>query len=146
MTKYRIAEVSNHKDTGMLYVLVEFWLDSQMPGSDTAYQTQDFIMDVRPTITQVIRDAQGRWLKSDGTWVDPWSLTVDERAGLRVQRETVANDVVSELHSNIEGYWNRESANPRNKPLESPRIIRDAVDVRGVLVAAKVEEGKVFIR
>ena len=72
MTKYRIAEVSNHKDTGMLYVLVEFWLDSQTPGSDPVYQTQDFIMDVRPTITRVIRDAQGRWLKSDGTWVDPW--------------------------------------------------------------------------
>lgn len=146
MTKYRIAEVNNHKGTGMLYVLVQFWLDSQTPGADSAYQTQDFIMDIQPTITRVIRDAQGRWLKSDGTWIDPWSLTEDERAKLQFQRETVANDVLAEMHANIESYWVRESNKPRSKSLESPKTVRDAIDARGVLVAAKVEEGKVFIR
>lgn len=131
---YKIVELANAKKTGHLYVLVHFWPDKKAYGKPPVL-INDFLMQLRPTSTQVVTDDRGYLRTVSGRWV---------RVGARVQdypddpweRETVDVDLVGGIKGNIEAYWRRAQARGEEGDHSAPAfrsIERDNKDPHGVL-------------
>lgn len=131
---YKIVELANAKKTGHLYVLVHFWPDKKAHGKPPVL-VNDFLMQLRPTATQVVTDSGGRLKTESGEWV---------RVGPRVQenpddpweREVVDRPLVAEIKANIREYWQRAQARGDVGTHTLPAfaaVERDDKDPHGVL-------------
>ncbi len=156
---YKISEISTVKDSSLTYVLVDFWANRQsLRGGDPPVLTNDFLMQLQTTSIRIITNEEG-WLKAtDGTFIDPATLTPDDPQP-EWERETVPRDVAAEIKDNISGYWQRavesqltgdHTANPTNPFYKKGKIVpqkgstppvkRDQSDPKGILAKQDIQD------
>ena len=154
----QIREISDDADSGYLYLVVDFWLTKA--GHDNGnppFLTNDFVMQISPTETRIITDANGFWQRaSDGVFIDPATLAPDDTtvwATETVQRPRA--DIIAEIKGNVRDYFVRAIANrwagdhtgDETKPFfvngvqqrkKGQRRARVAQDIAGLLQDAQI--------
>jgi len=105
---YKIVETGTDKITNHTYFLVHFWqtkagYDKNLPPD----RINDFYMQLRPTITRIVINAQNQFQKADGTFVKNPEKIDDPKEW---QWETIDNDLPAIIKKNIEAYWDRAEA------------------------------------
>lgn len=149
-----IKEVSTAKDTGLTYILADFWrTKTDYDKGQKAFLTNDFLMQLRPTGQRIIMRADG-WLKlTSGDYISPRIAQAKEEVGekLSYEREAVTNDLRTQILDNIRNYWQSmkdsglsgDHTGDSTKPLywrdklvvqkPTPAIVRDDSDPHQVL-------------
>lgn len=101
---YTIQEISTDKLSGSTYVLVHFWPDAQSRHrGDTPSLVNDFLMQLRPTGSRIVTDAEGRWKRIDGSYIDP----LEAKPNDDFEREQIVFDPAAEIAANIAAYITR---------------------------------------
>lgn len=146
----KIDEITIHKQTNGLYVLIRFWPDKAAHDrSDPAEVTNDFtISGVRPTAMRIVTNAEGWWKRlSDGVFIDPKTIgSFDETEW---ERESYDVDLPAIIKDAAKAYYGRFtaaklSAKPYPKNHTDPRIVKTATDPENLLradVVTMVGEG-----
>jgi len=72
----QIREISADADSGLLYLVVDFWLTKAgHANGNPPFLTNDFLMQIPAQETRIITDANGFWQRaSDGVFVDPATI------------------------------------------------------------------------
>lgn len=104
---YELPEISTATVSGMTYVLARYWLSKvDRDAGKPPHITEEFQMQLNPTGRRIVTNAQGWWKRSDGVFVDPATLKLDEPEP-EWKRETHTLDVPALIRANVENYWNR---------------------------------------
>lgn len=138
---HRDATVPNI-DFTMLLVNVSFWpAKADRDAGKPPQWREDFRIQVYPTRTQIVKDGRGFWRReSDGRFLNPATLTFEQRITTAWSRETVTSDAPATIRSVIEGYLRRgadKAGDQRDRRVQRAKR-RD--DARGVLARDDVQE------
>lgn len=147
---YKIREISTLKGTAMTYVLADF-----LDALGAVVYTEEFIMQLANTGTRIVTNASG-WLGlTDGTFIDPATVTLSST--YKFLRETFTVDVPSVIKANLDAHntlrnakgWTGDHTVDASKPLyvngklyhQNPNALmqRDTVDPLGILARADVQ-------
>lgn len=109
-----IQELSADKESHELYLLIALW--ATKIGHDNGNPpliTNDFIMQIRPTETRIVTDANGFWKRaSDGVFIDPATLEPGDTT--EWEHETVQrprSEIIDEIKGNVRNYFQQAVAN-----------------------------------
>lgn len=137
----KIVEITIHKQTNGLYVLIQFWPDKAAHDrSDPPEVTNDFTFaGIRPTAMRIIMDAEGWWKRlSDGRYIDP--KTVGSFDETEWERESYDVDLPAIIKDAAKMYYGRFTAakltaTPYPKDHVDSRIVKTATDPENLLRA-----------
>lgn len=135
--RYRVDEVSLHRDTGFLYLSLSFWATAagQQAGNPPRLQN-DFIIQVPPAqVQQVIINAQGQIQGADGQWYDQrgsdGSYTAPPSGGWATQ--TVTIDRLAYVRGVIASWVQQAVAAQWRGDIRDPSLPRTSTDPNGLL-------------
>ncbi len=109
-----IREISADADSGLLYLVVDFWLTKA--GHDNGnppFLTNDFLMQIPAQETRIVTDANGFWQRaSDGLFVDPATLQPGDTTVWATETVDRPNlEVIQQVRENITNYLRWAVAN-----------------------------------
>ncbi len=145
---YRIIEISTERRSRETYLTVWFWRQrADYDAGKPHVHLNDFIMTLRPTAQRIVTDAQGRWKRDDGRFIDVTALTEREQveaASWQFETETATVDVRAAIRVNISAYAKRwAEAARQGKPYPTdyrdPRILLDEIDPHRILERQDVQ-------
>jgi hypothetical protein len=134
---YKIIEISRAADFDETYVLVHFWRTRQnMIDGELPILINDFVMQIRPTAVEAVRDNAGRYVTIDNTFYTPDELITLRRSKtpIKLKYTTRNTNVTSEIITNIENFIDQAKDNPLFVgDMMDLRIKRDYKDTRGII-------------
>jgi len=136
---YKVIEVSNHTDSGFLYLKVAFWSNrGDFILGRPSVVLDDFILGHLQQIgRRIITDALGRWKrKSDGQFIDPTTLPINDLT--EWDREDFAVDVKADIQRTILAFWQTAQAKGWTGD-RTTRGTRDVNDPRGFLARPDIQ-------
>ena len=139
----RIADISTAEFSGETFTIVdvEFWPSEAASRRKPPTLTNTFLMQLRSTGRRVVRDASGRFRKTDGSYIslaELQQLSDLERATIQFATEVFNIDVCGQIDANIRRFAGRAAKRGERGDKRLQRINRGKKDPHGILARADV--------